>query len=72
MINDLKWDYLTNEIENNHDPAKFWKKKMHSMFPDEPSTGNINLIDQENNETIYESLIPNYANAFFTSIGPEP
>ena len=64
----LKKNYLTNEIDNNHDPNKFWKR-LHSMFPDKPSTGKINIKNQTTNENIYEPNIPDFANSFFTKIG---
>ena len=40
------------------------------MFPDKPSSGNVNLANPANGEMFDEHLIPNYANEFFTSIGP--
>ena len=69
MIKDAKREYLISEIENDYDPGKFWKR-LHAMFPDKPSTGKINLIDPTTDEMVQEHLIPGYANAFFTSIGP--
>ena len=68
MIKDAKRDYLTNEINNDHDPRKFWDR-LHSMFPDKPTTGKINLLNAQNGEMLEESQTPDYANAFFTSIG---
>ena len=68
MIKEAKRSYLTNEIEANHDPNKFWKR-LHSMFPNKPTTGKINLVDQQSGENLSENDIPNHANAFFTSIG---
>ena len=68
MNKDAKRDFLTNEIENDHEPSKFWKK-LHSMFPDKPSHGKINLKDQATDNMISEDAIANYANSFFTSVG---
>ena len=65
MVKEAKRDYFINEIGNDHEPAKFWSR-LHSMFPDKPTTGKINLL-----EMLDESEWPDYANTFFsfTSIG---
>ena len=68
MIKEAKRDYLTNEIGNNHDPNKFWNR-LHSMFPDKPTSGKINLKNSNTNEMLKENDIPDYANTFFTSVG---
>ena len=68
MIRNAKKDYLSNEIEHNHDPNTFWKK-IHAMFPDKPSSGRISLFDEITGTLLDENNIPGYANAFFTSIG---
>ena len=68
LIKDAKRDYLTNEIENNHDPNKFWKK-LHLMFPDKVTSGKIKLKDPLTHGEIDDHDIPNYANNFFTQIG---
>ena len=68
MIKGAKQDYLTDEIENNHDPSKFWNKLLR-MFPDKPTTGKINLVNSANGEMLDEQSIPDYTNAFFTLIG---
>ena len=68
MVKDAKRDYLTSEIENDQDPGKFWKR-LHSIFPDKPCSGKINLIDPANGEMMEEQRIPDYSNDFFTSIG---
>ena len=52
----------------NHDPNKFWKK-LHTMFPDKPNSGKINIKDSVDGEMLEEANIPNYANEFFTNIG---
>ena len=68
LIKDAERNFLTNEIENNHDPAKFWKK-LHTMFPDKPFHAKVNLVDPVDGCMIDEGAISGYANDFFTSIG---
>ena len=68
LVKEAKRDLFSNEIENNHDPAKLWKK-IHSMFPDRPVHGKINLMNTATGVLIEEREIPDYANAFFTSVG---
>ena len=68
IIKDAKRNYLSNEIDMDHDPNKFWKR-LHSMFPDKPVSGKINLKDTITKEEIHEQNIPDYANDFFTKIG---
>ena len=64
IVKDAKRDYLRNELDNNVDPNKFWKR-LHHMFPDKPTTGKIRLKDSITNEKIEEHAIPNCANSFF-------
>ena len=68
MIKEAKRNFLTNEIENNQDPKIFWKR-LHTMFPDKPISGKINLVNSHNGHILGEQEIPEYANDFFTSIG---
>ena len=68
LVKDAKRNYLSDEIDNNLDPNKFWKR-LHSMFPDKPTTGKINLKHLNTQEEIEEHNIPDYANNFFTQIG---
>ena len=68
IIKEAKRDYLTDEVENNHDPSKFWKN-LHRMFPDKPVSGKINLRDTSTGEMLDDQRIPDYTNTFFTSIG---
>ena len=68
LVKDAKKDFLTNEIENNHDPNKFWKK-IHTIFPDKPASGKINLVDDATKQMLDDHLISDYANSFFTNVG---
>ena len=74
IISMLGSEDLFNRHTNRHispkydDPTKFWKR-LHSLFPDKPVHGKINLINPLNDDMMDERSIPDYANSFFTSIG---
>ena len=57
LIKDAKRDFLTKEIENNHDPNKFWKK-LHQKSPDKPTSSKIKLKDPGTAEELDEQDMP--------------
>ena len=68
LVKNAKRDFLLDEVNNVHNPNKFWSK-MQSLFDEKSSSGHINIVNSQTGLQVPDDEIPNYANSFFGNIG---
>ena len=72
LVENARADYLREQqVEQGHDPKKFWKKVSEIVPKKKAKSGNIVMQEEGSDKEVRAEDLPNYINSFFSGIGPK-